>query len=208
MRRAFHLLNRIFFHRQVLDDLMDFDEDLDGGIANSLIYMLMSQGRIAAAFAARGTGVAGEAIVREELRRSCMLTAHGSDEGRDCGEPPEAIADIDACVTQVLANRPADRQTELVGLAAECIERRALLLEAWQRRDREAVRAIVVRSGVAGRILSTIAGGAHLRDAEEGLRGILRDGKIYGFVYIYYVRTLRTYRRCVQKWRPHVSGPA
>jgi hypothetical protein len=205
MRAAFHLLNRTFFHRQVLDDLMDFDEDLDCGIANSLIYILLSQGRVGAAFATRCKG--GDAtIVLQELRRSGLLTDPGADEEGCRRGGAGAVPDLDACVREVLVNRPADRALALEALASECAARRAALLDAWRRRDHGTVRAVVVRSGVAERILSTIAAGEHLAELENGLRRILREANVYGFVYLYYLRTLRTFERCVEKWRWHEPG--
>lgn len=207
MRRAFHLLNRNFFHRQVLDDLTDFDEDLANGAANTLIYILVGQGRLASLVSdANGSGEQISAL--RELGRSGLLVhaAKGFDDdippARD-HEPPSAPPDVNSLIRAALQNRPGEASTPLQDLADACLRRRAALFEAWSRRDHAAVKAIVEESGVADRILDSIAAGADQLGIEDALKQCLERSNIQGFVYAYYVRTLRTYEKCVRKWQCH-----
>lgn len=204
MRRAFHLLNRNFFHRQVLDDLIDFDEDLANGVANTLIYILVGQGRLASFIA--DAGGSPEASILRELGRSGLLAhaAKGFDDDilpvRD-REPESVQPDVNSLVRDALKNRPDDASIPLEDLVGACLRRRAALFNAWSRRDQAAVKAIVEESGVADRILDSISAGAEQRRIEDVLKQCLERSKIEGFVYAYYVRTLRTYEKCVRKWQ-------
>lgn len=205
MRRAFHLLNRNFFHRQVLDDLTDFDEDLANGVANTLIYILVGQGRLASVIASAG-GEPDQVSILRELDRSGLLVhaARGFDDDilpdRDResdGGPPN----ISSLARDALKNRSSDASTPLEDLVGACLRRRAALFEAWSRRDQAAVKAIVEESGVANRVLDSVTAGTEQRRIEDALKRCLERSNIQGFVYTYYVRTLRTYEKCVSKWQ-------
>jgi hypothetical protein len=209
MRKAFHLLNRNFHHRQVLDDLLDFDEDLANNTANTLTYILVTQGRIASGIAGRDLYEDQPDVLRE-LDRSGLLAhpAAGFDEEEDVvsdrDPAPSLQPPIDALVRKALANRPGDASVSLPELidASRC--RGAALLEAWARRDQAAVAAIVTKSGVANRILDSISAGVHQREIEDALKAVLERDSIHGCIYVYYLRTLRTYRKCVSKWRSNL----
>jgi hypothetical protein len=205
MRRAFHLLNRNFFHRQVLDDLIDFDEDLANHVANSLTYILVSQGRLASIVANSG-GCTDEASIVRELDRSGLLfhPAKGLDDEilPDCEREPDSVPPtVNSLVRNALENRSNDASIPLEDLVDACLRRRAALYEAWATRDHAAVKAIVTQSGVADRILDTIAAGTEQRRIEDALKRCLERSSIQGFVYAYYTRTLRTYEKCVSKWQ-------
>lgn len=205
MRRAFHLLNRNFFHRQVLDDLTDFDEDLADGVANTLIYILVGQGRLASVLAGAGRG-ADAASIRRELDRSGLLVhaATGFDDEvlpTLDREPGATLPDMNSLIRVALENRPGDASIPIEDLVGACLRRKAALFDAWSRRDHDVVKAIVEESGVADRILRSIAAGAEQRQIEAGLKQCLERSDIRGFVYAYYLRTLRTYEKCVRQWQ-------
>ena len=192
VRRCFLLINRSFFHRQVLDDLLDFEEDLSNGTANALIYMVVGQGRIADAAANGGINVL------RELKRSGMLMPEF-----DVGCPVPDQWDIPdqwpALVRAALVNHPAERDIPLDHLVAECRRRKDALLRAWAGGDRAAIEDIVRRSGIATRILHSIAAGRSQPEIEQALRA-LPDESMREVLYLFYLRTLQTYRRCVGKW--------
>jgi hypothetical protein len=212
MRLAFHLLNRNFLHRQILDDLTDFEEDLANRVANALIYVLVSQGRIASVVAEL-RGCADDASVMHALSRSGLLgnPAEGfdddvlpADDRRPNGEQPASAM----LVRKALENIPDDAARPLDELVDTCLRRRAALYEAWARRDHAAVTEIVTRSGVADRFLDFIAEGNDQRRIDDALKQCMERSNIAGFVYAYYARTLRTYEKCVEKWRPRTARVA
>jgi hypothetical protein len=215
VRLAFHLLNRNFFHRQILDDLIDFDEDLADNFANALIYILVSQGRLASIVANSG-GCTDEALIVRELERSGLLAhpAKGLDDQLlpDSDREPDSVPQtINLLVRNALKNGPDDASVPLEDLVDACLRRRAALYEAWAKRDHAAVKAIVTRSGVANRILNAIAEGTDQRQIEDALKRCMERSNIQGGVYTYYTRTLRTYEKCVSKWQPRavlVARPA
>ena len=218
MRECFYLINRTFFHRQVLDDLMDFDEDLSNYTANSLIYILVSQGRIAAA-AAGDDPPCNEAAILRELARSGLLAPEfqiepgsefydGNELAAHGNRSPCQPGSVAALVRTSLVNSSSDRAMPLGDLLAECRRRKTALLDAWVRRDHRAVTEIVERSGIAGRILAGIAARRDQGEIEQALERLLDDEGIREFMYVYYSRTLRTYQRCLRKWRSRDAGPS
>jgi hypothetical protein len=81
------------------------------------------------------------------------------------------------------------------------------LLDAWAARDLRAVTEIVEGSGVAARILDSITARADRREIEQRLERLLDDPGIREIMYVYYIRTLRTYEKCLRKWRSRGAGP-
>jgi hypothetical protein len=213
MRECFRLINRNFFHRQVLDDLLDFDEDLSNHTANSLIYILVSQGRVAAAAQnnARGNGAA----IFRELSRSGLLIPEFRI-GLDCqvlkkaewARSGEASCEptVEALVRLSLTNRSSDKAMTFDNLLEQSLRRKTTLIDAWAKRDRRAVTEIVEQSGVASRILGSITAPEN-REIEQGLEHLLGDRAIREIMYVYYIHTLRTYQKCVQKWRLRGADP-
>lgn len=207
MRQAFHLLNRNFLHRQILDDLIDFDEDLANHVANTLIFVLVSQGRLASFVAGQGRD-ADKAALMHALNRSGLLghPADGFDDevllpGDRDGVPP----DVAVLARHALENGAGDAALPLEDLAEACLSRRTALYDAWGGRHAAAVKEIVTQSRIAERILDAIARGAEQRAIEDALKRCMERSNIHGFVYAYYARTLRTYEKCVKKWRPRAA---
>ncbi len=218
MRECFYLINRNFFHRQVLDDLMDFDEDLSNHTANSLIYILVSQGQIAAA-AAGDDPPCDEAAILRELARSGLLAPefpiepgselHDDNESEAHGNrPPCQPGSVAALVRTSLVNRSSDRAMPLGDLLAECRRRKTALRDAWveqdhpcSNRNRRAQRHC--RAYPRRHCRSTTQG-----EIEQALERLLDDEGIREFMYVYYSRTLRTYQRCLRKWRSRDAGPS
>ena len=207
MRECFRLINRNFFHRQVLDDLLDFDEDAANHTANSLIYILVSQGRLAAAV--RDDRCGDRAAISRELRRFGLLMPEFQT-GLDCqafeeaecalsGEDTYRPGSVEALVRIALINRPGDKAMTFDDLLKQSLRRKTALLDAWARRDRPAVTEIVDRSGVAARILNSITARRDLK-LEQALEQLLDDQGIREIMYVYYIHTLRTYEKCVRKW--------
>jgi hypothetical protein len=214
MRECFRLINRNFFHRQVLDDLLDFDEDLSNHTANSLIYILVSQGRVAAA--TRDDPSGNGAAISRELRR-CGLLMPEFQTGLDCqalkesewansGESSCTPVNVEALVRISLINRPSDKAMTFDDLLEQSLRRKTALLDAWASRDCRAVTEIVERSGVAGRILGSITARRD-RKIEQGLEQLLDDRGIREIMHVYYIHTLRTYEKCLQKWRLRGADP-
>ena len=84
LERCFLLTNQLFFHRQVLDDLLDLDSDTEEGLAGTLHYLVVSQGRLAERLerlaAPRGMAELPAEARREvvgEVARSWLLPPHG-----------------------------------------------------------------------------------------------------------------------------------
>lgn len=207
-RQYFSLINRVFFHRQVLDDLLDFEEDLASKTANSLIYMLVSQGRIAEAMANSDMGENTESVVRE-LQRSGTMAPEFSAGGlilspdERSSRSAESIAVL---VRHALANGALDRGCPLDELLLRCRQRKAELLRAWAKGEWETIREIVEQSGIATRILESIASMGSHGEIEQALIR-LGDGDIREMMYVFYARTLRTYQRCVSEWRHRDGDP-
>jgi hypothetical protein len=215
MRECFRLINRNFFHRQVLDDLLDFDEDLSSHTANSLIYILVSQGRVAAAV--RDNPCGNGAAIYWELGRSGLLMpefqigldcrALKQSEGTDSGESFCKPGQVEALVRSSLINRPSDQAMPFDDLLKQSLRRKAALLDAWTRRDRRAVTEIVERSGVAARILASITARRDRNEIQGALQELLGDEGIREVMHVYYVRTMKTYERCARTWRLRGSEP-
>jgi hypothetical protein len=216
MREGFRLIGLNFFHRQVLDDLLDFDEDLASFTANSLIYILVSQGRVAAV-AAQGNPSEDGVAMRRELSRFGLLVpefqiepsfeALEEAEGAQSGKAPCKPDRVAALVGRALINKPSDKAMPLEELLGRCRRRKTALLDAWARRDLRAVTEIVEESGVATRILDSIAARADRREIEQRLERLLDDHGIREIMYVYYIRTLRTYEKCERKWRARGVDP-
>lgn len=203
LKKAFFVINRAFFHRQVLDDLLDFEEDLLSGTANSLIYMLVTQGRIAQAFLNRDA-VNEEEALPHELKRSGLVPYANLDPIPPRVPAETNSADNDAIaklVTFALANRAADRRCTIGSLAQTCLSRKTSLVQAWSTQDRAEVRKIVRGSGIAERILSSISGRSNQDEIESALQELGDDG-VNEVMNIFYERTLRTYEKCRRLWEP------
>ena len=209
MRECFRLINRNFFHRQVLDDLLDFDEDLSNHTANSLIYILVSQGRVAAA--ARDNSCGNGAAISRELSRSGLLMPE-FQMGLNCQALNDAEwplsggtsckpGNIEPLVRMSLINRPSDRVMTFDDLLKQSLRRKKALVDAWTRHDCRAVTEIVERSGVAARILGSITARRDPNEIQTALEQLLDDEGIREVMYVYYVRTMRTYERCARMWR-------
>jgi hypothetical protein len=210
MRECFRLISLNFFHRQVLDDLLDFDEDLESFTANSLIYILVSQGRVAAVAAQGNPCEEGTALCRELSRSGLLIPEFQIEPGSEAleqgewaqsGKPPGKPDRGAALVRRALINRPSDKAMPLEQLLEQCLQRKTALLDAWARRDLRAVTEIVEGSGVAARILDSISARADRLEIEQMLERLLDDHGIREIMYVYYIRTLRTYERCARKWR-------
>jgi hypothetical protein len=217
MRECFRLISLNFFHRQVLDDLLDFDEDLESFTANSLIYILVSQGRVSAVAAQGNPCEESAAALRRELDRSGLLIPEfqiepGSEtfeqaEWAQSGKAPCKPDSVTALVRRALINKPGDKAMPLEELLQQCQRRKKALLDAWAARDLRAVTEIVEGSGVAARILDGITARADRREIEQRLERLLDDPGIREIMYVYYSRTLRTYEKCVRKWRSRGADP-
>jgi hypothetical protein len=123
------------------------------------------------------------------------------------GKPPGKPGSVTALVRSALINRPGDRAMPLQELLGQCLRRKTALLDAWARRDLRAVTEIVEQSGVAARILDSIAARADRGGIEQGLERLLDDHGVREIMHVYYIRTLRTYERCVRKWRSRGADP-
>jgi hypothetical protein len=216
MRECFRLISLNFFHRQVLDDLLDFDEDLASFTANSLVYILVSQGRVADAAAQDNTFEDGVAMCRELSRFGLLAPEFQIEPGSDVleqsewaqsGKSPCTPGSVAALVRCALSNGPSEETSSLQELFAQCLRRKKALLDAWAARDLRAVTEIVEGSGVAARILDGITARADRHEIEQRLERLLDDPGIREIMYVYYIRTLRTYEKCVRKWRSRHAGP-
>jgi hypothetical protein len=216
MRECFRLISLNFFHRQVLDDLLDFDDDLASFTANSLVYILVSQGRVADVAAQDNPFEDGVAMCRELSRFGLLVPEFQIEPGSDVLEQSERAQSgksfctpggVAALVRCALTNGPGEETASLEQLFARCLRRKKTLLDAWAARDLRAVTEIVEGSGVAARILDSITARADRREIEQRLERLLDDPGIREIMYVYYSRTLRTYERCVRKWQSRGSGP-
>ena len=216
MRECFRLISLNFFHRQVLDDLLDFDEDLASFTANSLVYILVSQGRVADAAAQDNPFEDGVAMCRELSRFGLLAPEFQIEPGSDVleqsewaqsGKSPCTPGSVAALVKCALSNGPSEETSSLQELFAQCLRRKKALLDAWAARDLRAVTEIVEGSGVAARILDGITARADRHEIEQRLERLLDDPGIREIMYVYYIRTLRTYEKCVRKWRSRHAGP-
>jgi hypothetical protein len=216
MRECFRLISLNFFHRQVLDDLLDFDEDLASFTANSLVYILVSQGRVADVAAQDNSFEDGVAVCRELSRFGLLLPEFQIEPGSDLFEQSEWAqsgkssckpGSVAALVRHALTNGPGEKTASLEELFARCLRRKKALLDAWAARDLRTVTEIVEGSGVAARILDSITARADRREIEQRLERLLDDPGIREIMYVYYIRTLRTYEKCVRKWRSSRAGP-
>jgi hypothetical protein len=89
-----------------------------------------------------------------------------------------------------LINRPGDKAAPLPQLLEQSLRRKRALLDAWAARDLRAVTEIVEESGVAARILGSIAARADRLEIEQRLERLLDDPGIREIMYVYYIRTL------------------
>lgn len=202
MTTCFYLINQSFFHRQVLDDLLDVEEDICNGAANSLVYMIVSQGRVAACC----TGEDSLSIRRKialEIGRSQLLASEFTPVTPFGLMHAEALEGIDhggtvveTLIREALTNRAVDRDKPLEELINSCSIRRALLEEAWSQRNWGKVIAVVKESGIAARILASIARRDERTKLESELRS-LDDDDVREVMGLFYFRTLRTYQKCL-----------
>ena len=107
---------------------------------------------------------------------------------------------VAALVAAALANVPSDRALPLDRLVSQCRQRKSVLLAAWPQRDHATIIDVVRRSGIAIRILDSIASGRRQGETEQALDQ-LGDETMREVLYLFYRRTMQTYERCVRKWR-------
>lgn len=189
MARYFVAINSLFFHRQVLDDLLDFDEDLGRGQANSLIYMLISQARIARH--ARNRLGHNEAELRREIIRASMVWSD-----LDLQTCPLELA-----LSSALANTKVDEGRPLDELVDVSLRRGEVLRDAWPRLDYGKIARIVTDSAIADRILSWIESG-RLKDRVNAELEVIQQEPILDVIYFAFDRTVRTFQRCRARWGP------
>jgi hypothetical protein len=219
LERCFLLTNQLFFHRQVLDDLLDLDSDTEEGLAGTLHYLVVSQGRLAErlerlAAPRRLAELPAEARreVVGEVARSWLLPPHAwawrqwrAEAG--CGAAEVAAVDgarlggeqLARLVAYALVNRPEELARPPEDLARRAGERKRQLLAAWQRRAGAEVLAIVRDSGAARRILDSIADPRNVAEVQAGLEA-LGDDRLKDVVGYFYQRTRRTYRRVLEAY--------
>jgi hypothetical protein len=209
MKTCFFLVNRTFFHRQVLDDLLDIEEDISSGTANSVVYMIVSQGRVAARYAENEYARSRYDLV-EEIERSCLLApefglARNALIGRfraKAGTDATTSNDVEALVKEALINREGDRAVAAAELIRTCIRRQQLLLNAWSRKEWDTVLAVVRESGIVTRILDSIKYRTDQNEVDSALRA-LNDEGVREVMHLFYIRTLRTYEKCLVACRPY-----
>jgi hypothetical protein len=204
MRRFFYLMNRNFFHRQVLDDLLDFDEDLSNHTANSLIYILVSQGRVAAAVSKGGLRTVWRELHRSGLMIPELQKGLGvriSNRGGTRDWINGASTDLMSAFRIALTNTPRDQVSPFDKLVSECLRRKMMLFTAWDRHDYGEITKIVEESGVATRILDSIAAGPGRKEIDQELNQIADNECIRECMYFYYIHTLKSYDKCVLKWK-------
>lgn len=209
MTTCFYLINQTFFHRQVLDDLLDVEEDVLCGAANSLVYMVMSQGRVAECCAGDDLFQNGRAIALE-IDRSRLLAAEFTPETSLGSEHFDALGGVvckrtvvETLIREALSNRAADRGQPLETLIGSCLVRSASLEEAWSQRNWAKVIAVVKESGIAARILDSITRRNERITLEHELRN-LEDDDVREVMNLFYYRTLRTYQKCLVACRSYI----
>jgi hypothetical protein len=208
MKRCVCLINRAFFHRMVLDDLLDIEEDVLNGTANSLVYMVVSQGRIAA-FGLNEDYISHKAEILHEIDRTCLLGPEFILEGA-CGIAGSLRGDVNKevkyvkfLITEALANRAADRETPFPELVRSCLARQEMLLEAWTEKKWGKVIAILKESGIVARIFNSITGRNDQTEVEDALKD-LDDDALREVMSLFYIRTLRTYEKCLIACRAYL----
>jgi hypothetical protein len=217
LERCFLLTNQLFFHRQVLDDLLDLGADTEEGLAGTLHYLIVSQGRLAERLerlaAPRAMAELPAEARREvvgEVARSWLLPPHAwawrqwrAEAG--CGAAEIAAVDgarlgseqLARLLTYALVNRPEELARPPEDLARQAGERKRRLLAAWKRRSGAEVLAIVRESAVARRILDSIADPRNVAEVQAGLEA-LGDDRLKEVVGYFYERTRRTYQRVLE----------
>lgn len=200
-------ISEAVFHRQVLDDLLDFDDDLADGVAAAPIYLLLSMGEVAKAALSGDPEALCTELRRVAIRdgqgalgfiRTLPTTAHFTGRRDDLPTPahctPRAVCDLLA--------RP-----EEADLAPnEVFERRAkqadALRVAWANGDKTRVKSLVVESGVIRYFLDQMSiDSLALSDRDRRAMNI----PVAAF---FYRRTLKSYQRCRDMWVPQVSSEA
>jgi hypothetical protein len=192
MARRFVAINSLFFHRQVLDDLLDFDEDLGRGVANSLIYMLMSQARIAR-HALNQLG-RDEAELRRDIIRTSMVWS----------DLDLLTCPLEQAIRSALVNTKAEEGQPLEELVDASLRRGVALRDAWSRLEYGKVARIVTDSAIANRILSWIESGS-LKQRVNAELELIQQEPMLDVIYFAFDRTVRTFERCTARWK---SSPA
>ncbi len=204
-------VNRIFFHRQVLDDIQDFFRDLDARIAGAPIYLIMAQGRIADRFLASADGAVAAELQYDLERLRVLPNAAIVSSDRSIWRSPDLVGSArlqhrrcesasDYLLRQALANSSHDMAMSLRDLAKACAERRDSLRRVWHAQDRAAIAEIVSVSQVCQRILRDIGMDRRIvQEVDHELSKPIYDG-IVVVLDLYYRRTLLTYRRCLRMW--------
>jgi hypothetical protein len=200
-------VNDAFCHRQLLDDLLDFDEDMQQHTANAIQFLIISQGRIAqAADKYFRTGEVKELAL--EFQRSFAICPDfavefsAKDGGSDLTEakclPENVILDL---VRQALVNDPCEHDVSLKEIVEIRLQHATDLIGVWARREYDEVRRIVNSSRIVNRILI----GLPRRGPIDRLKSMQACQSMPPPVRMFFVRCVRTLNKCRAAW--HVGAP-
>ncbi len=207
------LLNQFVFGRQVLDDFRDFSADMAVGVAGAPIYLIIGQATVAERITrplATPTQIV-EAIIRSELLRSgswawreCQLRL-GVD-SPSCTQLRTLRLDseqLSLISKYALANTRSEMTIDTRDLARGCIDRRDLLIAAWNRADWNTVTSVVRSSAVANRVLWTITDARHCAATDEALRNLAQEDLKEVFAPFVF-RLKRSIRKVMLEWQTDV----
>ncbi len=216
LEEGFLLLNRTFFHRQILDDLLDFREDVEDRSANALVYMIVGQARLASALACTPATIDEIRTAISEIDRSRLLDREffvGAEAPRPA---EEEWREVSAWQTRgerlrgevlrfALVNDHSDLALDVERLAPRAVMRGELLINAWQTKDWEDVVRTVVESKVAMRVLRSIALQVDYAEVNREFER-LDDGGLREVLDLVYARMRRTFRKCWAEWQSQGAG--
>ncbi len=207
LKKMFWQTNQFVFHRQVVDDLLDIDSDIDEGNAGTPIYMLIGQGNIGCALLQNDCRINSQ--IAAEIARSGLLldfTWHGREASLRCGGPiggpphPELFTQdsLEVWARYALANTPEELGDSLSDLAGRAGPRCHTVIEAWGHRDKKTILSTIAGSGILARIVYTVADSRNTSIIDQGLRNV-GDDEARNVLYLFYARSRNSYRKALEQ---------
>lgn len=203
-------INELFYHRQVLDDFIDVEQDAEDGIRGAPVYMLLEQARLSSGISQAhlelDPATTAKMILDSGLLPPYCWSWHEVSERIPRIAPIRGelegcwnAAEVGILLQYALANTPGDFARDLDDLRAAAIDRGNQLNTALQGFASDVIARIVNESGVVWRIHRTATDPRNWLRCERQLQEV-GDADILSLFDLLYVRTLRTYRKVLQVW--------
>ncbi len=216
------LVNSIFYHRQVIDDILDIEADTKENLAGMPTYMIITQGQIAEKIHSsllklkdfENKGLIDNANNENVEILSILSNSHLLDSNfwawKECKfvlglsvknfdsiNPTEiTISQLECCIKYALTNTKSDLILPLDTILNRAIDFKQKLQEFWINKQYDKVIKVIFESNVVFRIFDTIFDYRHIEEIESSLNE-LEDIHCKRALRLFYNHSRRSYQQAV-----------